>query len=485
MPTSRNVLPTLELLDANAAGIDVGSETLHVSIAGDAPQVFGTVTSQLQALRAYLLEHEVRTVALEATGVYWMCLYEELTTAGLQVLVVNGRHVKNLPGRKTDVSDCQWLATLHAHGLLRGGFVPTAQVRCLQDYLRLRQDHITLAASHVQHMQKALERMNLKPHDVIRSLTGASGLKMMRAIVAGERDPQRLLELCDVQIRKKKGERLREALRGTWKEEHLFALRQALAGWEFYQRQIVECDQAIELVLHEMNATLPDDHCDHDDHSDSGDDDPAPLQSCAPAVPTETAGATATPSVSQSSKAGGTNTPQIAGLHDLLVRLCGGHDATAIPGVADYSLLQLVGEVGTDLTRWRTEKHFTSWLGLTPGSKQSGKRRSATKKERNRAGRLFCVLARSLAASVDKALGGFYRRLRARRGGLVANQALARKLAEMFWRVMVHGVAYVESGLAIYEARVAQTEQHALRRLAAKHGFTLHPSPSPHPQVVG
>ena len=347
-------------------------------------------------------------MAMEATGIYWLCPYEVLEAAGLAVVVVNGKYVKNLPGRKTDMKDCQWQATLHAHGLLKPGFVPPEHIRRLQDYLRLRADHIVLAASHEQHLQKALERMNLKIHDVISDLTGVSGLKMIEAILAGERRAGELLALCDPQIQKKKAAALRAALEGNWKKEHLFALRQAHELWQFYQKKIGECDQEIEGVLKEL----------------AGPEDPQ-----APAPPV-------------ASKRGGVNTPQIAGLHSLLWRLCGQKDPTTLPGVADHVLLQLLGEVGTELEKhWPTEKHFTAWLGVAPGSRQSGKRRGNQKRGRNRAGRLFCVIARSVGRSVDAALGGFYRRLKGRRGGLVANLALARKLAELFWRLMVHGRA--------------------------------------------
>ena len=210
MPT-----PSLPVLDPTAAAIDVGSEQLHVSIAGGRPKVFGTTTGELHGLRDYLLAQGVRSVAMEATGIYWLCPYEVLEKAGLQVVVVNGKYVKNLPGRKTDLSDCQWQATLHAHGLLKPGFVPPEHIRRLQDYLRVRTDHIVMAGSHEQHMQKALERMNLKIHDVISDLTGVSGLKMVQAIIGGERNPVALLALCDPQIQKNKAGRLRAALEGT------------------------------------------------------------------------------------------------------------------------------------------------------------------------------------------------------------------------------------------------------------------------------
>src|SRR5438093_6484886 len=298
-----------------------------------------------------------------------------------------------------------------------------------------------VARSHEQHMQKALERMNLKIHDVISDLTGVSGLKMVQAIVAGERNPVALLALCDPQVQKNKAGRLRAALEGTWKAEHLFALRQAYELWQFYQQKIAECDQAIEAVLKEL----------------AGPEDPKN-----PAPPPI--------------KRGGVNAPHIAGLHGLLWRLCGGKDPTQLPGIADYVLLQLLSEVGSDLEKnWKTEKHFTAWLGLAPGSRNSGKRRGSQRRSRNRAGRLFCVVARSVGRRDDKALGGFYRRLKGRKGGLVANLALARKMAELFWRLMVHGISYVEQGLKKYEEKVAHTEQRLLQKLARKYNLVLQP----------
>lgn len=431
----------LVLTDAKATGIDVGSERLHVSIGGGVPRVFGTMTRDLEGLCAYLRQECVRSVAMEATGVYWMYLYEALQEAGIEVLVVNGRHVRNLPGRKTDMSDCQWLATLHAHGLLRSGFVPPDGIRRLQDYLRLREDHIRATTAQAQLMQKALERMNIKFHSVISDITGASGLRVVRAIIAGERDPAKLLALCDRQIAKHKAEQVLESLRGTWKAQHVFALRQAVARWDFCQTQIRECDEAIEAVLNELGGP-PDDEGDR------------------------TPGRRKPPS---------TNTPQIEGLHRLLVRLCGGHDPTALPGMGDYSLLRILGEVGTDLSRWPTEKHFTAWTGLAPGTHQSGKRRSNQRRTLNRAGHYFCDMARSIGGSVDTALGGNYRRLKARRGGKVAIKAIARKLSVMFWRIMVHGINYVDQGLRAYQQRLAETQKRTLSQLAKRHGYTLVP----------
>lgn len=440
----------LPVLDPLAAFVDVGSERMYVSIAGGPPEVFGAVTGELHRLRDWLRERGVTSVAMEATGVYWLPLYGVLEAAGLRVLMVNGKHTRNLPGRKTDMADSQWGATLHAHGLLRGGFVPPAQIRCLQDYLRLRQDHLTLAASHVQHMQKALERMNVKLHDVISNLVGKSGLAVVEAILAGERDPERLLGLCDVQIQKQKAGRVKEALRGTWADEHLFALRQAVESWRHYQDQIRACDQQLKGALDRVEASVT------------------------PPPPAAAAGAD--PGAPKAKKQPGVNAPAIEGLGGLLVRLWGGQDLTVLPACTTYGMLQLIGEIGLDLSVWPTEKHFTAWMGLAPGSYQSGKRCRGTGCKRNRAGRLLCVIVRSLARSKDCALGGFYRRMAARRGGLVAIIATARKLAVLIWRAMVKGLAYVEEGLKRYEARVLETKQRTLQRLAKQLGLTVLPS---------
>lgn len=433
---------SLPVIDPKAAAVDVGSEQMHVSVGGGSPRVFGSTTEQLHALRDYLLEQGASSVAMEATGIYWLCLYETLEKAGLRVLMVNGKYIKNLPGRKTDMKDCQWQATLHAHGLLKGGFVPKEQIRRLQDYHRLRADHVAQAASCEQLMQKALERMNIKLHDAISDITGTSGLRIIRAILEGVRNPEVLLGLCDRQIQKKKAERVRASLVGTWKAEHLFALRQALEAWEFYRRQMTECDEALHRVLKELTDEMP------------GPEQPLPSHG----------------------RRSGDNAPQIEGLHQMLWKLCGGKDPTAIPGISDYILLQLVAETGTDLgSHWKTEKEFTAWLGLAPGARQSGKRRGSQKRSRNRAGRIFCLIARAIGRAIDNSLGGFYRRLRARRGGLVANLALARKLAALFWRAMVHGLAYVEVGLQKYQEKVQKTERIWLGKLAKKYGMTLQP----------
>jgi transposase len=409
---------SLPVLDPLAAFVDVGSEHMHVSIAGGPPEIFGAMTGDLHRLRDWLVERAVKSVAMEATGVYWLPLYGVLEAAGLRVLMVNGKHTRNLPGRKTDMQDCQWGGTLHAHGLLRGGFVPPAQIRQLQDYLRLREDHISLAASHVQHMQKALERMNVKLHDVISNVVGVSGQAVIEAILSGERDPERLLAKCDVQIQKRKAERFKEALRGTWSEEHLFALRQAVESWRHYQGQIQACDRQIEAVLVRLEASVT-------REGPEGD------------------GGAALGSGASPKKKSGVNAPAIDGLGGLIRRLCGDKDLTVLPTLTSYSILQFIGEVGLDLSQWPSAKHFTSWMGLAPGSYQSGKRCRGVGRRRNRAGRLLGVLARTLS------------------------------LAVLIWNAMVKGLDYVEEGLKRYEARVLETKQRTLVRLAKELGLQM------------
>ncbi len=430
---------SLPLVNPLAAGVDVGSQKMFVSIAGGRPEIFGCCTADLERLRDYLLGHGVRTVAMEATGVYWLCLYGVLEAAGLTVLVVNGAHVKNVPGRKTDMLDCQWLATLHAHGLLRSGFVPPAEIRRLRDYQRVRSDLVRMSAEHVQHMQKALERLNLKFHTVISSIVGTSGWRLIRAILTGQRNPVALLALCDEQIRRKKSEDLLKALQGNWQAEHLFALRLAVEGWEFYQNQIQACDQEMARIIQELAGS-----------------DPEPslgprkeLRNNAPK-----------------------NMPRLQGWLGQIY----GTDLTRIPGLNPYSVTLLLSEVGTDMSRWPSVKHFTSWLGLTPGQNQSGKRKGQKKRHTGKAGRTFCLVAQSMAFAKNTKFGAIYRRIRARRGGPTALKATARRLAEMFYLALTRGWDYVEQGLETYEAHFRAQQERHLQRLAKDLGFAITPA---------
>jgi transposase len=435
----------MRVIHSNAAGIDIGADAIFIAVEDQAVVSFETFTDALHEARDYLLAHHIETVAMEATGIYWLPLYEILEAAGIEVFLVNGAHVKNVPGRKSDVLDCQWLAQLHSCGLLRGSFIPEATIRQLRSYLRLRDDHIELGVMHIQHMHKALELMNIKLHRVISQIQGKSGLRIVEAILEGERDAEVLAACCDGQILKHKRAEVIRSLAGTYQAEHLFALEQALAAWRFYQGQIQQCDQKIEALLGEMTAAL---------EMPEAIQPPKPIRH---------------------------NKPDIADLHTKLMKLTGGRDAAQLPGLTDMTLLKLLSEVGTEMSRWPTAKHFVSWLGLAPGVHQSGKRRRRRRSRRkSRAGQIFRESAQSLGGSKHLALGGFYRRLRAKRGPAVAIVATARKLAIMFYNVLRYGMAYVEEGLHRYEQRYQQQMIRSLQRRAKALGLeVVVPTPKP------
>lgn len=435
----------LRIINPHAAAGDVGSETIYVSVAGQPARAYGTVTRELLRLRDDLLAQGVDAFAMEFTGVYWLPLYEILEQTSIEVCLVNGAHVKSLPGRKTDVSDAMWIAELHAHGLLRTGFVPAPEIRRLRDYVRQRDNLITQAAAHLLRVQKSMELMNIKVHDVLSDLAGVSGQRVIRAMVSGERTIEKLVELCEPSVVKKKRQRLADALQGTWAAQHLFTLRQAWEAWQFCQGQIADCDREIEKVLLEMAAAA----------QASG---PEP----------------ASPALRQK-KRPSKNAPKILHLHETLVRVMGGKDPTQIPGLADYTVLQLVSEVGTDLSMFPTEKHFTSWLGLAPGTRNSGKRHRSYSRKGGRAGQAFRAVAQTVGSGTKSALGVFYRRIRAHSGGMVASKALGRKLAELYYRVMSRGLNYVEEGLEKAEKRYVEESHKRLTRLAHKLGYKLVP----------
>ena len=421
-----------------AAAIDVGSEKMHVGIADRAVKVFECFTDSLHSLRDYLKNEQITTVAMEATGVYWLPVYDILEGASLEVCVVNGAHVKNVPGRKTDMQDCQWLAQLHQMGLLRGGFVPPAKIRKLRQYMRLRQDHVRTAAQHVLHMQKSLDLMNIKIHDVLSETVGMSCLNMIRAIVAGERNPLSLLLLCDKQVVERKKAPLLRALRGTWDEEHLFSLSQALEAYDFYQKLIGACDGEMAKVIKDLADERPEPPCEE--------------------KPTM--------------KKRRHNAPEVPELEKLVHRWTG-VDLTALPCITAYSQTLVLSEIGTDMSRWNTHKHFVSWLGLSPGSRQSGKRRRTEKRYRGAAGKIFCVIARSLGRSKYLALSGFYRRIKFKRGPQVANIACARKIAVLFYNALKYGIKYVEQGLEAYEKKYREQSIRGVKNAAARWGLTV------------
>ena len=426
----------VDRIAAGVSAIDIGSEALFVAVADAPVKQFGTFTSELAQLGNYLREHGVREVAMEATGVYWIPLHDHLSKCGFKVTVFNGAHARNLPGRKTDVADCQWHAMLHSHGLLSPCFIPPEEILELRSLYRLREDHVAQGAMYIQHMQKALVLMNIRLHEVISQINGVSGLRVVESIIDGERNPHKLVELCDGQILSRKRERVIASLEGTWESHHLFALRQALAGYRFCQGQMVECDKQIEAWLQNQTKGLP---------------------------PQE-------PKVSSKVRH---NAPQIEHLHEHLVTLCEGRDAAALPGISQLGFMKLVGELGTDLSGWKDGKHFTAWLGLAPGRNESGKRRKRASRRKTRCGQIFKEAAMSVGRSKGLALGAFYRRIRGRTCAAVANTATARKIAILYYNLMTKGVEYVEQGLLEYQRQYRQQSVKHVKKMAKKLGMAV------------
>lgn len=442
---------SLSTLNAHAAGIDVGSTFHVVAIPADRSEepvrTFQTFTSDLHRLADWLQEVGVTTVAMESTGVYWIPVFEILEARGLEVLLVNARHVKNVPGRKTDVNDAQWLQQLHQHGLLRGSFRPHDRMVGLRAHLRHRERLVDSAASHIQHMQKALMQMNVQLHHVVSDITGATGMRIVRAIVAGAHDPDALAHHRDMRC-KASHETIREALTGNYRAEHVLALRHALELYDFLQIKISECDVEIEAVMRELNQGRS-----------------------APTMP-----------IPPVRHARGTNEPEFDVRTVLYTML--GADLSQIHGFGPYTVLRLVGECGDDMRKWPTAKHFTSWLTLAPGNKISGGRVLSTKTRRsaNRAAALLRIAAVNIGKT-KTALGAFYRRLAARAGKAKAVTATARKLAVLFYNALRFGLTYADPGADYYEERYRQRVVHNLQRRARQLGLMLvesvDPGPSP------
>ena len=434
--TMKNPLD-LPIINPHAAGVDVGSEKFFASIAGQEPKVYLTVTGQMKKLCEDFKAAGVRTVAMEATGVYWINLYGALEEAGLEVVVVNGAHCRNIPGRKTDMKDCQWLAVLHAHGLLSGGFVPPADIRRLRDYMRVRADLVSMASQHVQHMQKALDRLNVKIHVIISDITGFSGMRIIQAILKGERDPEKLVGLCDVQILQTKRAAMTEALRGIWRKEHLIALELAVDSYEHYQKQLVKCDVLIAESIKEMSAGKP------------------------------------TPALGKPKELRH-NALVIPELQKEMAQIFG-KDLTKLPCLNESTVAMLLAEIGGDMSRWKDWRHFGSWLALAPSFAQSGQRRKRLKKYLTRAGQILCRAVQCMAVGKHTWLASFYRRVRAKRGAKVAIKATAYKLAKLVFLVLTKGWDYVEQGIVKYEQRVHEVQMKVLQKLAKKLNYVLIP----------
>lgn len=435
---------SLPVMRKDAAGIDIGATEIYVAVGAERDpepvRCFETFTQDLYALGAWLQKCGIRTVAMESTSVYWIPLFQILEAQGLEVCLVNARHVKNVPGRKTDVSDCQWLQYLHSVGLLRASFRPEQAVCAVRSLLRHRESLVQMAASHVHHMQKALDQMNLQLHHVISDITGTTGLAIVGAILAGERDPQVLAKLRNHRI-KASEETIAKSLVGDYRPEHLFTLKQSLAAYRSYQSLIAECDREIQGSLEEINSKSE------------------PPSGLAAETDSETA----------------SGSPPAFELRTQLQRILG-VDLTPVPGLSTVNIQMLVGEIGPDLSKFRSASAFASWLGLCPDNDVSGGKvlRTGTRKVKNRAAKALRMAAQSLHRS-QTPIGEFHRRMRAKLGAPKAITATAHKLARIIYHLVTTGEAYDETTFAKQQARYQKRQQLRLTVQARELGFLLVP----------
>lgn len=434
---------SLRRVNPHAAGIDIGSATHWVAVDPslcDAPvREFGAYTADLQAMADWLINHGVRTVAMEATGVYWVAAYEVLRDRGLEVCLVDARATKQVAGRKSDVSDCQWIQELHSYGLLKQAFLPSGEIATLRSYMRQRDRWVADAARAIQHMQQALELMNVKLSEVVRDITGVTGIRIIEAIVAGERNARVLSEHRDGRCAHSR-EEIARALQGSWREEHLFALEQALNHYRYLGQRIAACDLRIEEVL----------------------------RRCAVSEGEPPGGG----------KRDGSPHPFAFDARTLCFRVAG-VDLTAIDGVGANTVLTVLAEVGADMSAWRSERAFGSWLGVAPNPRKSGGRvlRSASRPNAQRAATALRLAARTLNRS-HSALGAFYRRLRARIGAPKAITATAYKIARLIYRMLQTKTPYRDVGQAAYDERFRARRLRSVTRMARDLGFTLVPVPA-------
>lgn len=440
LPTGTSGMPVVY---RNAAAIDIGA-TMHMAAvgadrAGEPVRNFGTFTADLCKLADWFADCGVETVVMESTGVYWIAIFELLDERGFEVVLVNARDSKHVPGRKTDVSDAQWLQRLHSYGLLKASFRPKAEIAELRAYLRQRERLLDYAASHIQHMQKALTEMNLQLHHAVSDITGATGLRIIRTILGGEHDPAKLAALRDKRCHSSV-ETIEKALTGHYRAEHLFALEQALALYDVYQQKVAACDVRIEAVLASLSSL----------RGRTGKALPASRRK-------------------MSRQSNGPAFDVRSALFSLL-----GKDLTQIHGIGPYLALKLIGECGDDLSAWPTAKHFTSWLCLAPSNKISGGKvlSSRTRRSGSRAAALLRLAAVTIGRT-ETALGAFYRRLSARIGKAKAVTATARKIAVLFYNALRHGADYVDPGATYYETRYRDRVIENLQRRAKAFGFVL------------
>ena len=430
----------------HSAGIDVGNETHYVAVPpedvveGEAVQSFGCFTAELERLARWLKDCGVRTIARQSTGVYGVPIFDLLEQHGFEVYLVNARDTRNLPGRKSDVQECPWLRKLHTHGLLQNSFHPPAEVRCLRALWRQRGDQIRSAGRGVQRMQKALTQMNLQLSHVISDIAGLTGMAIVRAIVAGERDPFPLAAWRHRRI-KASQEQIAASLQGTWRPELLFVLKQELAMYDAFQQRIVECDEELASQLRSLPAA---------------------------------ASPTAEPPPSHKRQRAQGHAPAFD-LRAELVRVAG-VDLPRIDGLDVLNAQTMLSEVGWDRSRWKTEGHFASWLGLCPNNSSSGAKvlGRATRKVVSRAATAFRLAAHALFRS-QSYLGAQFRRLRTRLGTPKAITAMAHRLARLVYRLLRYGHAYVDQGSTYYEQRYREQQLRSLQKKAAQLGLTLQP----------
>jgi transposase len=436
-------LPTLH---PHAAGIDLGAREIYVAVPpGSDPRPvrsFPTFTEDLLALRDWLRECGVTTVAMESTGVYWIPLFQILERAGLEVVLVNARHCQNLPGRKTDVQDCQWLQHLHAVGLLRGSFRPADQVCAVRAILRQRDGLVRGAARCVHHLHKALTQMNIQLHHVISDLTGVTGLAILGAILAGERDAQKLAALKDHRIKATR-DTLARSLRGDWREEHLFTLGQSFELWQAHQRLIAQCDEAIARRLGEFD--------------------------------TRTAANAVLAPVKTAHRKPQRNEPQFLAREECFRVF--GVDLTGVPGLQTPTVLVLLGELGPEFAaKFPTAQHFGSWLGLCPDNRITGGKiyHVQTRKVKSRVALALRLAAQSLGRAQNY-FGDLYRRWKARLGGPKAITAMAHKLARVIWHLLKFKVAFDWKVFAKEEEKMQRKKVARLQNLAAALNYQLTP----------
>jgi transposase len=433
----------LKQIRGDVGGLDIGATEIwvDVGIENDPEPVrrFETFTAELNAMADWLNRCGIRSVAMESTGVYWIPVFQILEAKGIEAVLVNARHVKNVSGRKTDMLDCQWVRTLHSYGLLAASFRPAKDIVVLRCYMRHRQMLIETAASHVQHMQKALEQMNLQLHHVISDVTGATGMRIIRAIVAGQRDAQQLAAMRDTRT-KANEQTIAKALEGDYRPEHVFALRQALELFDFYQKEIRDCDQEIGNHIHSLETK-----------AEQGQLKP-----------------------SRRPKTKRRN--QLAfNVREEAFRISG-VDLTEIDSISESAALSLLAEVGIDMGPWPTEKHFASWLTLCPNNKISGGKvlQRHTRKSASRARDILRLCAQSLLGS-RSALGAYCRRMCMRLGKPKGITATAHKLALLVYRMLKLGRHYIDIGQEQYEQRYKERLLKSLARKAKHFGFQLVP----------